>query len=65
MTVREIVNEIKLIEAEIKRRYDECRIDRYNTGDIQHLKQVKFRKCDKKTGGYLVGIGVAKRSVGL
>jgi hypothetical protein len=48
MTVREIVNEIKLIEAEIKRRYDECRIDRYNTGDIQHLKQVKFHKCDKK-----------------
>lgn len=44
MTSREIINEINLIELELKRRKEECKIDRYNTGEVKHLKQLAFHK---------------------
>lgn len=48
MTKQEIIKEIRCIEEEIKRRKKECKIDKYNTGEIKHLKQVEFHKNIKK-----------------
>ncbi|MBO4594359.1 MAG: terminase family protein [Clostridia bacterium] len=46
--MREIVERIKRIEAEERRRKERDNLSRYNTGRIKHLKQVAFHKCQKR-----------------
>ena len=46
--MREIIERIKIIEAEEKRRKGEDRLSKYNTGEIVHKKQVEFHKCQKR-----------------
>lgn len=48
MTQKEILEKIALIENEQRRRLRECRIDRYNTGEVVHKKQVLFHKDTHK-----------------
>ena len=48
MTQREIVNRLREIEFEEKRRKDECKIDYYNQGEIKHEKQLLFHKNPAK-----------------
>lgn len=45
-----IENLIKLnkVTSEIKRRYDNDRLSRYNTGKKVHKKQIEFHKCTKR-----------------
>lgn len=45
---REIIEKIKEIERELKRRKEEDKIGRYNQGKKRHLKQIAFHKCPKK-----------------
>ena len=44
MTQQKIIDEIRLIEEELRRRKRESKIDEYNSGEIKHEKQVKFHK---------------------
>ena len=44
----QIIEKIKAIDAEIKRREESDNLLRYNTGDKIHLKQVAFHKCTKR-----------------
>ena len=46
--MREIIERIIKIEQEEKRRKGEDRLNKYNTGEIIHNKQVAFHKCQKK-----------------
>lgn len=46
--MREIVERIKLIEAEQKRRAESDYLSKYNAGEKVHLKQLAFHKCKKK-----------------
>lgn len=46
--MREIVARIKQIEEEQQKRKAEDRLAKYNTGEIKHLKQLAFHKCQKK-----------------
>jgi len=48
MTQREILQKINLIEKEQRRRIQENKIDLYNTGEVKHLKQLAFHRCNKK-----------------
>ena len=48
MTHKQIIEEIRLIENEQRRRKRECKIDEYNSGEKKHLKQIAFHKCEKK-----------------
>lgn len=48
MTQREIIQRLQQIELEEKRRYRENKIDRYNTGEKKHIKQINFHKCTKR-----------------
>lgn len=48
MTQGELLTRLRKIICEEKRRENENRLERYNTGDIKHLKQLEFHKCDKK-----------------
>ena len=48
MTQREVLFEIDKIVKEQQRRLVVNKIDYYNSGEIKHLKQVAFHKCDKK-----------------
>lgn len=48
MTQKEIVIRLKKIQIEEGRRDRENKIDRYNKGEIKHLKQIAFHKCQKK-----------------
>ena len=48
MTQKEILERINLIEREEKRREKENKLDRYNTGDKIHQKQLNFHKCNKR-----------------
>jgi len=54
MTYEEIVEEIRSIEQEQRRRKQECKIDEYNTGKIIHQKQVAFHK-DKHKNRWVFG----------
>ena len=47
MTEKECLTKLALIEREIKRRKDSP-LNRYNTGEIVHQKQVAFHKCQKR-----------------
>lgn len=44
----QLIEKIKAIDAEIKRREESDNLLRYNTGDKIHLKQVAFHKCTKR-----------------
>ncbi len=46
--MREIVEKLCKIEAELKRRQDGDFLARYNTGEKIHQKQVAFHKCPKR-----------------
>lgn len=46
--MREIVERIKRIEAEEKRRKGNDNLSGYNTGEVKHLKQIAFHKCPKR-----------------
>lgn len=46
--MREIVERIRLIEEEQKRRADGDYLSKYNAGEKVHLKQLAFHKCQKK-----------------
>ena len=46
--MREIVERIRLIENEQKKRKEHDFLSRYNTGDKVHYKQLAFHKCPKK-----------------
>lgn len=48
MTHKEILFCIKKIEVEENRRKRENKIDRYNTGEKKHLKQIAFHQCKKR-----------------
>ena len=48
MTQKEIVIRLKKIQIEEGRRNRENKIDRYNNGEVKHLKQIAFHKCQKK-----------------
>ncbi len=45
--MREIVEKLRLVEAEIKRRKSHP-LSAYNTGEIKHEKQLAFHKCKKR-----------------
>ena len=46
--MRDIVEKLRLIEAEIKKRKEKDHLSRYNTGDKIHKKQIAFHKCPKR-----------------
>lgn len=46
--MRELISRIKEIEDEQKRRAFNDNLKNYNTGEIVHLKQVAFHKCQKR-----------------
>ena len=46
--MREIVERIRRIEAEIKKRRVEDRLALYNAGEVKHEKQIAFHKCEKR-----------------
>ncbi|MBQ3116460.1 MAG: terminase family protein, partial [Clostridia bacterium] len=46
--MRDIIGRIKQIEEEQLKRRTEDRLSSYNTGEIKHLKQLAFHKCQKK-----------------
>ncbi len=46
--MREIVEKIRYIEAEQKKRKESDQLSRYNTGEIRHEKQLAFHKCEKR-----------------
>ncbi len=46
--MREIVEKIKRIEAELDRRREEDGLARYNSGEVKHEKQLAFHKCLKR-----------------
>ena len=48
MTQKKLVARLKKIEQEEMRRFNENKIDRYNTGEKKHLKQLAFHKCKKR-----------------
>lgn len=48
MSNNEILQQILKIEEEIKNRKSLGELDRYNTGDKKHLKQIAFHKCLKR-----------------
>ncbi len=48
MSKEKLLQRLKLILMEEKRRKQFSKIDEYNTGDKIHYKQVEFHKCDKK-----------------
>lgn len=48
MTQEEIVRELLQIERELKKRENEGKLDRYNTGEKKHLKQLAFHKDTHK-----------------
>ena len=48
MTKEELIIRIKEIENELNRRKRDNKIDQYNTGEIKHIKQILFHKCNKK-----------------
>ena len=48
MTEKEILAKILAIEREQKRRHDNNRLERYNTGEKIHEKQMAFHKCLKR-----------------
>lgn len=63
MIEKETILKIKQIELEEKRRYDNNKLLRYNTGKKIHKKQLLFHQTNKKTGGYLGGIVPEKQNV--
>ena len=46
--MRDIVEKIREIEEEQKKRVAEDRLAKYNTGRKRHLKQIAFHKCKKR-----------------
>lgn len=48
MDERQLLAKLRKIINEEKRRENENRLERYNAGEIKHLKQVEFHKCNKK-----------------
>ena len=46
--MEDIIRRIVEIETEIKRRKECDYLSKYNTGDVKHLKQLAFHKCQKK-----------------
>ncbi len=44
----EIIERILKIEREQRRRKGSSKLDGYNSGEIKHLKQLEFHKCQKK-----------------
>ena len=47
-SMQSVIQKIKAIEDEEKRRKGEDKLSKYNVGDKVHLKQVAFHKCQKK-----------------
>lgn len=48
MTQKEIVERINLIEQEERYRQNNNKLDKYNTGEKVHIKQLNFHKCTKR-----------------
>ena len=48
MTKEEIINKIRIIEEELRRRQRENKLDNYNSGEIKHEKQLRFHKDGHK-----------------
>ena len=46
--MREIVERLRAIEAEQKKRAEDNKLALYNTGRKRHLKQIAFHKCKKR-----------------
>ena len=46
--MRDIVEKLKRIEAEQKKRAEQDKLALYNTGDKIHLKQLAFHRCEKR-----------------
>ena len=46
--MREVIEKLKRIEAEISRRKENDYLSRYNVGEKVHEKQIAFHKCPKK-----------------
>ena len=57
----EIVKRILEIENELKRRKQSDYLSSYNSGEIKHLKQLAFHKCQKKNRWVLHISIIAKR----
>lgn len=48
MTQRELLSRLQKIVREERRRENENRLEKYNTGEVKHTKQLEFHKCNKK-----------------
>ena len=46
--MKNVIERIKIIEREEKRRKGDDRLAKYNVGEVVHQKQVAFHKCQKK-----------------
>ena len=46
--MKNVIERIKIIEREEKRRKGDDRLAKYNVGEVVHQKQVAFHKCKKK-----------------
>ena len=46
--MREIVEKLRLIEGELKKRKENDFLAAYNSGEKKHLKQLAFHKCQKR-----------------
>ncbi len=46
--MKNVIERIKIIEREEKRRKGDDRLAKYNVGEVVHQKQVAFHKCPKK-----------------
>ncbi|MGN1222656.1 MAG: terminase large subunit domain-containing protein [Christensenellales bacterium] len=58
------IEKIKLIENEMKRRKDNDKLKKYNTGEIIHQKQIMFHKCNKKNRWVFGGNRTGKTECG-
>ena len=59
-----IIQQIKQIEDELKRRKIKTKIDLYNTGKTKHKKQIEFHKCNKKNRWVFGGNRTGKTECG-
>lgn len=61
---KKIIEQISLIEQEQKRRYNNDKLKRYNTGEKVHKKQILFHKTNKKNRWVFGGNRTGKTECG-
>ncbi len=64
MHEREIVSQLSKIHGEIQKRQREDKLQRYNSGDKLHVKQMEFHKCNKKNRWVFGGNRTGKTECG-